>query len=141
MEEVVAESTARVEFNTMLLTIFAGSLYCLPRWAWYGLTAYSVAQRTREIGIRSAIGTKPGDIRGMVLAEGSRLTGVGFGVAAALVLTLWMESLIGVKTWDPAVFGRFSLWLCQCWVARHWWQHIPARRATRVDPVRAPRRG
>jgi len=97
--------------------------------------AYSVQQRTQEIGIRMALGASPENVRKMVVWQGMRLAAVGvvIGVAAGLGLTRFMAGLIyGVKTWDPAAFVSVSILLSAvCWLATY----IPARRASRVDPM------
>ncbi|MFY9805524.1 MAG: ABC transporter permease [Candidatus Acidiferrales bacterium] len=135
MEQVVGESTARGDFNTMLLTIFAGVALFLAAIGIYGLMAYSVQQRTQEIGIRMALGASPEKVRKMVVLQGMRLAAIGvvIGVAAALGLTRFMAGLIyGVKTWDPTVFVTVALLLSAvAWFATY----IPARRASRVDPM------
>jgi putative ABC transport system permease protein len=135
MDQVVGESTARSDFNTMLLSIFAGLALLLAAIGIYGLMTYSVQQRTQEIGIRMALGASPGSVRKMVVFQGMRLAaiGVAIGVAAALGLTRFMASLIyGVKTWDPAVFVTIAALLSAVsWIATY----IPARRASRVDPM------
>ncbi len=135
MDQVVGESTARSDFNTMLLSIFAGVALLLAAIGIYGLMAYSVQQRTQEIGIRMALGASPENVRKMVVLQGMRLAAIGvvIGVAAALGLTRFMAGLIyGVKTWDPIVFVFVAALLCTVsWFATY----IPARRASRVDPM------
>jgi putative ABC transport system permease protein len=101
--------------------------------------AYSVRQRTQEIGIRMALGASPGNVRNMVLLQGMRLTliGVGLGAVAALGLTRLIASfLFGVKTWDPMVFVIVPTVLSAVALFAMW---IPAYRATQVDPVIAIR--
>ena len=131
MEQVVGESTARSDFNTLLLSIFAGLALLLAAIGIYGLMTYSVQQRTQEIGIRMALGASTGSVRKMVVLHGMRL--VAIGVAAALALTRFMAGLIyGVKTWDPVVFVTIAALLgTVSWLATY----IPARRASRVDPM------
>jgi ABC-type antimicrobial peptide transport system permease subunit len=139
MEQVVGESTARQDFNTTLLTIFAGVALLLAAVGIYGLMAYSVQQRTQEIGIRMALGAAPGKVRGMIVLQGMRLAIVGIvvGVGAALALTRLMASLIfGVKTWDPVVFVTVTAVLSAVALLA---TYIPARRAARVDPLIALR--
>ena len=135
MEQVVGESTARGDFNTMLLTIFAGVALFLAAIGIYGLMAYSVQQRTQEIGIRMALGASPEHVRKMVVSQGMRLAAIGvvIGVAAGLGLTRFMADLIyGVKTWDPVVFVFVTVLLSAVsWFATY----IPARRASQVDPM------
>jgi putative ABC transport system permease protein len=139
MEQVVAESTARQDFNTTLLTIFAGVALLLAAVGIYGLMAYSVQQRTQEIGIRMALGAAPEKVRSMIVRQGMALALVGviLGVAAALALTRLMASLIfGVKTWDPVVFVTVTVVLS---VVALLATYIPARRAAHVDPLVALR--
>ena len=135
MEQVVGESTARSDFNTTLLSIFAGVALLLAAIGIYGLMAYSVQQRTQEIGIRMALGASPQSVRKMVVLQGMRLAGIGvvIGIAAALGLTRFMAGMIyGVKTWDPVVFVSVAALLSGVsWFATY----IPARRASRVDPM------
>jgi putative ABC transport system permease protein len=135
MQQVVGESTARSDFNTTLLSIFAGLALLLAAIGIYGLMTYSVQQRTQEIGIRMALGASPENVRKMVVIQGMRLAAIGvvIGVCAALALTRFMSSLIyGVKTWDPVVFVSIAVLLSAVsWLATY----IPARRASRVDPM------
>lgn len=139
MDQVVAESTARSDFNMTLLTIFAGVALLLAAIGIYGLMAYSVQQRTQEIGIRLALGASPENVRRMVVRQGMSLAlaGVVIGVAAALALSRYMASLVfGVKTWDPIAFVTVVVVLSAvAWAAAY----LPARRASRVDPVVALR--
>jgi predicted permease len=106
MEQVVGESTARNDFYMTLLTIFAGVALLLAAIGVYGLMAYSVQQRTQEIGVRMALGASPQQVRRMVVIHGMQLALVGviLGVASALALTRLMSSLLyGVKPWDPVM--------------------------------------
>jgi putative ABC transport system permease protein len=139
MDQVVVESTARTGFNMMLLTIFAGIALLLAAIGIYGLTAYSVQQRTREIGVRMVLGAGPQQVRNMVVLEGVRLVfiGVVVGVASGLALTRLMASLLyGVKTWDPIVFTSVTILLSAVALLAI---YVPARRATRIDPINALR--
>lgn len=139
MEQVVGESTARTDFNTQLLSIFAAVALLLAAIGVYGLMAYAVQQRTQEIGIRVALGASPAGVRKMVVWQGMRLAiiGVVIGVGAALGLTRFMTGLIyHVKTWDPTVFAAVAVLLTAvAWFAAY----LPARRASRVDPIVALR--
>jgi putative ABC transport system permease protein len=105
----------------------------------YGLIAYSVTQRTQELGIRMALGAQRRDVFGLVLAEGTRLTllGIAIGVLAALVLSHLLAALLfGVSATDPLTFaGVAGLLVVVALLACY----IPARRATRVDPMVALR--
>ena len=139
MREVLAASSARSEFYTMLLSLFAGIAVVLAAVGLYGLMAYTVEQRTREIGIRLALGAAPGDVRDMVMMQGMQLAlyGILAGIPAALALTRVMVSMIfGIETWDPAVFGAVAGLLGGVALAA---TCIPSLRATRVDPAVALR--
>ena len=110
MEEILSRSTAAEDFNALVLTIFGCSALLLAAIGIYGLMAYSVAQRTQEIGIRLALGAESSHIRNMVVFQGLRLAlaGVVCGLAAAFGLTRLIASfLFGVKAWDPLVFLWF----------------------------------
>jgi len=139
MEQVVADSTARVRFSMMLLTIFAAIALVLAAIGLYGLIAYSVEQRTQEIGIRVALGASGGDMLRMVMRRGLLLAGIGLaaGLAAAFGLTRLIASMLfGVKANDPIAFGTVVVTLAAvAWIAIY----IPARRATRIDPMIALR--
>ncbi|HTS13973.1 MAG TPA: ABC transporter permease [Candidatus Limnocylindrales bacterium] len=135
MEQVVSESTARSDFNTTLLTIFAGVALLLAAIGIYGLMAYSVQQRTQEIGIRMALGAGPGDVRNMVVRQGMLLAviGVAIGVGASFGLTRLIRTwLFGVKAWDPVVFVTVPVLLAVVALVATW---VPAMRASRVDPI------
>ncbi|MGB2591211.1 MAG: ABC transporter permease [Candidatus Acidiferrum sp.] len=139
MEQVTADSLARNDFNTTLLTIFAGIALLLAAIGIYGLMAYSVQQRTQEIGIRLALGASPERVLGMVVRQGMLLAGIGvvIGVGGALGLTRLMSGMIyGVKTWDPVTFVAVVVVLsCVSLLATY----VPARRTSRVDPIIALR--
>ena len=139
MDEVVSMSTARQDFNMLLLTVFAASALLLAAIGIYGLMAYSVAQRTQEIGIRLALGAESADVRRMVIQQGMTLAliGVVIGVAASFGITRVMSSfLFGVKASDPTVFVIVPLVLSAVALIAVW---VPARRATRIDPLEALR--
>jgi predicted permease len=139
MEQVRAESTARANFNMMLLNIFAGVALLLAAIGIYGVMAYAVQHRTQEIGIRMALGADPRDVRRMVVRQGMRLAliGVSLGVMGAFALTPLMASLLyGVQASDPAVLIFVAAVLSTVALFAI---YIPARRATRVDPVLALR--
>jgi ABC-type antimicrobial peptide transport system permease subunit len=121
------------------LTFFAGSALLLAAIGIYGLMAYSVQQRTQEIGIRMALGAEVPTVRNMILRQGMSvaLIGVAVGVALAFWLTRLIEAfLFGVSTRDPAVFVVVPLVLSAVALTAVW---LPARRAARVDPVVALR--
>ncbi len=139
MDEVVIKSTARADFNMLLLTIFAGSALLLAAIGIYGLISYSVAQRTQEIGIRIALGAESHNVRNLVVGQGMRLVSVGIvvGIAAAFGLTRLISSfLYGVKALDPLVFLTVPMLLIAVSLFATW---LPARRATRIDPINALR--
>ncbi|MGA2426965.1 MAG: FtsX-like permease family protein [Candidatus Acidiferrum sp.] len=135
MDQVVVESTARTNFNMTLLTIFAGVALLLAAIGIYGLMAYSVQQRTQEIGIRMALGATTENVRKMIVMQGMglALVGVVVGAAGALGLTRLMASLLyGVKTWDPLVLVSAAAVLA---VVALLATYLPATRASRVDPI------
>ena len=139
MDEVVVRSTARQDFNMLLLSIFGGSALILAAIGIYGLMAYSVQQRTQEIGIRMAMGADAGRITRMVVWQGMRLTlaGVIIGLGASFALTRLIASwLYGVKQWDPAVFVSVPLVLSAIALAAVW---LPAQRASKLNPMEALR--
>lgn len=139
MDQIVVQSTARADFNMLLLTIFGASALLLAAIGIYGLMAYSVEQRTQEIGIRMALGAERSTIRNMVVVQGVRLAlaGVVIGIAAAFGLARFIASfLYGVKAWDPLVFLTVPVVLTLVAVLAVW---LPARRATRIDPINALR--
>ncbi len=139
MEEVLAESTAPQRFNVFLLAVFSGAAVLLAAIGLYGAIAYSVAERTREMGIRVALGAAAGDISGMVVRQGVTLTlgGLAIGMAAALGLTRLMSGLLfQVSAWDPASFAGSAVLFAAIAMLASW---LPARRATRVDPAAALR--
>ena len=139
MDELVSSSMERESFNMLLLTIFGGIALVLAAIGIYGLMAYSVAQRTQEMGIRMALGADRGSIRTLVVLHGMKLAlvGVVLGVAAAFGLTRLMASLLfGVKTWDPAVFVTVPIILTAVALVAVW---LPATRASRLDPMQALR--
>ena len=139
MEEIVSRTTARQSFNMMLLTIFGAIALVLAAIGIYGLIAYSVQQRTQEIGIRMALGADRASIRKLVVWNGMKLTliGVVVGLAASFGLTRLIASfLFGVKTWDPTAFIVVPLVLAAVAMLAVW---LPASRASRVEPMRALR--
>jgi predicted permease len=139
MDEVVSRSTATEDFNTLALTIFAGTALLLAVIGIYGLTSYSVEQRTQEIGIRLALGAEPGTVRNLVVLQGMRLAiiGIVIGVGFAFGLTKLIASLLyGVQARDPMVFVSVPVLLSAASLFAVW---LPARRAIHVDPVEALR--
>ena len=139
MEEVMGRSTARQSFNMLLLTIFGAVALVLAAIGIYGLIAYSVEQRTQEMGIRMALGACPSAIRKLVVWQGVRLSlvGVAAGIAAAFGLTRLIATILfGVKPWDPAVFIAAPLILSAVALLAAW---LPATRASKLDPMQALR--
>jgi ABC-type antimicrobial peptide transport system permease subunit len=139
MSQIVARSTSRERFNTLLMTVFALSALCLAAIGIYGVMAYAVQQRTREIGVRMALGAEPGAVRRMVVLQGMRLAiiGVIVGVVAAYGLARYMSNfLFGVQARDPLVFAGVPLLLAVIALLAVW---VPAARASRVDPLGALR--
>jgi predicted permease len=139
MEQVVVQSTAREDFNMLLLTIFGASALILAAIGIYGLMAYSVQQRTQEMGIRMALGADRATIRNLVVWHGMRLalTGVVVGLGAAFGLTRLIASfLFGVKIYDPTVFIAVPVILTSVALVAVW---MPATRASRLDPMQALR--
>jgi predicted permease len=139
MDEVMGRSTARQSFNMLLLTIFGAVALVLAAIGIYGLMAYSVAQRTQEMGIRMALGADRATIRKLVVWHGMRLAliGVVLGIGASFGLTRLIATLLfGVKPWDPAVFIAVPLILAAVALLAVW---LPAARASKVDPMQALR--
>ena len=139
MEDVVSRSVSRQQFNMLLMTVFASSALLLAAIGIYGLMAYSVEQRTQEIGIRLALGANTGDVRRMVIRQGMRLAVVGLviGLASSFGLARVIANLLfGVTPRDPLVFTAAPLLLA---AVAFIGVYLPARRAVRVDPVIALR--
>ena len=139
MAEIVSRSTSRWHAGMWLMTVFGASALLLAATGIYGLTAYSVEQRTQEIGIRLALGAETSQVRRMVLWQGLRLIAVGLvvGSAAALGLARFLSAvLFGVQPWDPAVFVVVPALLTVVAIAAVW---VPALRASRVNPIEALR--
>jgi predicted permease len=139
MDQVRSAATASQQFNLLLVGLFAVLALVLAAVGLYGVTAYSVSQRTRELGIRVALGARRGALLKLVLAHGARLTliGLAIGTMAALALTHVMSTLLfGVGARDPMTFVGVALLLLAVSLAASF---VPAHRATRVDPVVALR--
>jgi putative ABC transport system permease protein len=139
MDEIVVLNTSRRRFNMVLLTIFGGSALLMAAIGIYGLMAYSVQQRTQEMGIRMALGAQASHIRNMVIRQGMvlALIGVVIGIAGAFGLTRFLASfLFDVKAWDPLAFIVTPLLLSAVALLAVW---VPAQRAVRVDPMSALR--
>ena len=139
MEQAIFASVAQPRFRTLLLGAFAAIALLLAAIGIYGVIAYTVAQRTHEIGIRMALGAQRSHVLGMVMRRGATLAlaGTALGFAGALILTRMLSSLLfGISTTDPATFAAASLGLLGVALAASF---IPARRATRIDPILAVR--
>ena len=139
MEQVLTHSLGLRSFMMFLLSLFGGLALFLAGVGIYGVVAYAVSERTREIGVRMALGAEPRQVLTMVLREGLKLvlTGLVFGVAAALMLMRLLEGLVyGVGTRDPLVFIIVNLVMLLVALLAG---YVPARRATRVDPLVALR--
>jgi putative ABC transport system permease protein len=139
MSEMRSESLAPLRFNTVALSIFAGLGLILAAVGIYGVMAYSVGQRTHEIGIRMALGAQPGAVLRLILRQGMLLVliGVVVGLALSFGLTRIMASfLYGVTATDPVTFVFVAVVLSLVALLAN---YIPARRATKVDPLIALR--
>jgi putative ABC transport system permease protein len=139
MEQVLADSTSDRRLNMLLFALLGGLALTLATVGVYGVVAYSVSQRTHEIGVRMAIGAKPGDVVRMVLNEGGRLAvaGVALGSVVALAGARLIRGLLfEVSATDPATFAAVAVGLLGVALLA---SYIPARRATRVDPMIALR--
>ena len=139
MEWYLADSMSQRRFNMLLLGAFAGLALILAAVGIYGVIAYTVTQRTHEMGIRIALGAKGGDILWLVLgnAMATTLTGIALGLGAAFALTRLLRSLLyQVSPTDPFIFAAIPLLLVSVAVIA---TYLPARRAMKVDPIRALR--
>jgi putative ABC transport system permease protein len=139
MEKVVSNSVAQPKLITGLVGAFAGFALLLAAVGIYGVMAYTVSQRSHEMGIRMALGAAPRDIFRLVVGQGMRLVlaGIALGFAASLALTRLLASLLfGMRATDPVTFVVVALLLVAVALAAC---YIPARRATRVDPLTALR--
>jgi putative ABC transport system permease protein len=139
MDEVLSQATAERRFQTFLLTAFAGAALFLSLLGLYALIAYSVEQRTAELGIRIALGAERRSVLRMVLTQGSKLAlaGVAAGIVCALGLTRLISCLLfEIKPTDGPTFCGAAILFCVVALAAC---YVPARRATRVDPVVALR--
>jgi predicted permease len=139
MDEILSQATARENFNMLILTVFGFAALLLAAVGIYGLVAYSVAQRSREIAVRLALGAESRQMRNMVVTQGLRPVAIGVlcGVAAAFALTRLLSSLLfQVQPRDPLVFLLAPTVLVGVALVAVW---LPAIRASRVDPIDALR--
>jgi predicted permease len=135
LDEIQADSMARTSFAMVLLAVAAGMALFLGLVGVYGVIAYAASRRTREIGIRMALGARAASVRRLFLRDGLALAGVGIalGVVASLALTRVMTALLfGVAPTDPLTFAAASAGLAAVALFATW---LPARRAARVDPA------
>ncbi len=139
MQQIVSNTIARQRFAMMLLAIFAAVALLLAGIGIYGVLSYIVGQRTREVGIRMALGAQKGDVVWTVLRDGAAmaLPGVGIGLVAALLLTRLMSTILfGVKPTDVLTFSSVAVLLCGVALLAC---YVPARRAAKLDPMQALR--
>ena len=138
-EEYISRSLARPRFNALLLSIFAGTALLLTAIGIYGVMAYSVAQRTNEIGIRIALGAAQSSIFRLIVGQAMALVAISvvIGLLGAFAATRLLNSLLfGVGAWDPITFGAIVFLVAAVAFLAAW---LPARRAAGVDPVVALR--
>jgi putative ABC transport system permease protein len=139
MEHVVSVATARPRFQALLLAIFAAVAAALAAAGIYGVMSYVVSRRTREIGVRMALGAGASEVLGLVVGEamGVAAAGAAAGLAGALLLTRLMRSVLyGVRPGDPPTYAAVAVLLLAIACAA---SYVPARRAARIDPVEALR--
>jgi putative ABC transport system permease protein len=139
MDDAMAGTVAPRRFNVLLLEAFALAALFLAASGIYAVTAYLAAQRTRELGIRLALGARRGQILSLVVSQGMApvLAGLALGLAGALALARLLEGLLfGIGARDPATFALAPMLLAVAAAAA---SYVPARRATRIDPVQALR--
>ncbi len=139
MEELYRKSMARTSFTLLMLAIAGGMALLLGVVGIYGVISYSVSQRTREIGIRMALGAKRGELTRLFVGSGLQLVAIGaaFGLAAAALLMRFLQSLLyGVSPFDPLTYGLVTLTLVASAVLA---SYVPALRATMIDPMEALR--
>jgi predicted permease len=135
LEAVVDSSVSQRRFSMLLLLIFAGVAVVLASLGIYGVIAYTVTQRTRELGIRMALGASQADILALMVGQGLRMTlvGVGIGLALSLGLGRLLSTLLyGIQAHDPLTFVAVAALLVGVALVASW---LPARRAARVDPA------
>ena len=135
LAEVVGRGTSRERFALVLMAAFAAVSLLLAALGLYGILAYGVRQRTREIGIRMALGATAGEIRTMVLKQAGLIVGAGLiaGAVGAFALGGWLSALVfEISPFDPRVFAATALLLTMTGIAASW---LPARRASRIEPT------
>ena len=135
MSEQVASSVAQPRFQAILLAAFAGLALLLGALGIYGVLSYTVVRRTREIGIRMALGGRPADIRRMILVQGLRLVGAGIVlglILACVAARIFATLLFGVQPTDAPTYALVTVILLGVSMAA---SYVPARRATLIDPI------
>lgn len=135
MDQLIEGTTGPRRFSMVLLAIFSSLAAVLAAIGLYGVMSFTVTQRSKELGVRLALGAVPHDVLRLVLTQGMRLVvvGVGIGLAAALILSRVLQTMLfNVSTTDPLTFVLISILLLGVTLLATW---LPARRATRVDPV------
>ena len=139
MAEVASAASGQPRFTTLVMSVFAGVAFLLAALGLYGMLAYSVEQRIREIGVRVALGAGRGEVLRLIIGHGMRLTVIGamVGLPAALAVARLMGGVVpGTTGGDPITYaGAVALLAASAFVA----SYLPARRATRVDPLEALR--
>jgi ABC-type antimicrobial peptide transport system permease subunit len=138
-DDVIAQKFVTRRLSMLLVSLFSGAALFLSAIGLYGALAYAVGQRTREIGVRIAVGAQPSDILTLVTEQGVKIVGLGLvvGMMAALIIARFVESLLyGVTATDPLSLGAVVSTLA---LATMLACLLPALRATRIDPIRALR--
>jgi ABC-type antimicrobial peptide transport system permease subunit len=139
MSQLVSANLAQRRLSVQLLSSFAGSAVLVSALGLYGVLAYMVNQRTREIGIRVALGARRRDLLRLVIGQGMRLAllGIALGLVGAFALSSVLQRLLyEIKSTDPVTFAAVTLTLLGVALLACW---LPARRATKVDPMEALR--
>jgi putative ABC transport system permease protein len=139
LDDAIGEQTASPRFNTVLLSTFAGLAFLMAIVGVYGVLAFSVTQRSAEIGIRMALGATPQSVLALVMGQGARTVALGAfaGVGAALFLARYLATfLYGVEATDPATYAAVVVVLIGAAAAA---SLLPARRASKLDPATALR--